>query len=111
MTNPWLSGPAMLIALMTYVLLPLICVVLGFAIETFRRHRGRRILQCPETGSKAKVGIDAYRAALTSVVEKPRLRVKNCSLWPERKECAQACLRLPAHEVQGSFQLTAHRSF
>jgi len=107
MSNSLLNGIVILIGLATYILLPVICVVFGFAIETFRRYRESRILRCPETGSTATVGIDAYRAALTSVVEKPRLRAKNCSLWPGRKACGQGCLRLPLPKTQASFYLTA----
>lgn len=94
MANPLLSGLLILIGLTTYVLFPLLFVVFAFARETFCRYSESRILQCPEMESKAKVSVDAWRAALASVVEKPRLRVKTCSLWPQRKGCAQACLRL-----------------
>lgn len=108
MTNSVLSGLVTLIGVATYILLPIICIVLGFALETFRRYRETRILRCPETGSLAKVAIDAYRAALTSAFDKPRLRAKNCSLWPERKACAQGCLSLPLPKTQASSCLTPH---
>lgn len=87
MESPWILVAAILAAAVVYVLLP----VVG---DTFRRYRVSKVLRCPETGKEAEVGIDASRAALTSAVGHPLLRVKNCSLWPERKDCGQDCLAL-----------------
>ncbi len=79
MNNLWIIAVHLAMAAI-YILLPIICVLFAFASDTFRRYRGSRILQCPETGTKATISIDAHRAALTSVVDRPRLRVKTCSL-------------------------------
>lgn len=85
-----------------------LCVLLPVVADTFRRFRSKRLLRCPETGGEAEVGIDARQAALTSAFGRALLRVKICSLWPQRKECAQDCLRLPGAEAQGSQRPSVH---
>jgi len=76
---------AVLAVALLYVLMPLV-------VDTFRRFRSPRLLRCPETGGKAEIGIDASHAALTSAFGQPLLRVKSCSLWPEKDRCKQDCL-------------------
>jgi len=85
MTHPWIVLLAMILLGVFYVLLP---TVLG----TLASYRAARLLRCPETGGDAEVRVDAARAAWTSVVSRPRLRVKTCSLWPVRGDCGQSCL-------------------
>lgn len=93
MSNSWFVNSAVLIGISIFILLPIICVVYAFAVWTFRRYRHGTILRCPERGKGAQVTIDAMRAALSSIIGQPRLRVKNCSLWGDRKECMQTCVR------------------
>ena len=69
-----------------YVLLPVV-------IHTFQLYRNKKVKICPETGGLAQVDIDARRAALTSAIGRPHLRIKNCTLWPKRKDCDQNCLK------------------
>ena len=85
MNHPWIVLVAVLAVALLYVLMPLVA-------DTFRRFRSPRMLSCPETGGTAVVGIDASRAAFSSAIGQPLLRVKNCSLWPERRRCDQHCL-------------------
>lgn len=85
MSYPWIVVLAVVALGLVYVLTPLVA-------DTFRRFRSPRLLSCPETGGQAEVGIDASRAALTSAFGRPVLRVKNCSLWPEKEQCKQDCL-------------------
>ena len=87
MSHPWIVLVAILAVAFLYVLTPLVA-------DTFRRFRYPGMLRCPETGGKAEVGVDASRAALTSAFGRPRLRVKGCSLWPERERCQQSCLTI-----------------
>jgi len=56
-----------------------------------RREIRHWTVECPETGGLAEADITA-RAAPFPTSCKPRLTVKNCSLWPERKACGQKCL-------------------
>lgn len=87
MGSPWILVAAILALGLLYVLVPVVA-------DAFRRFRTRRMLRCPETGSEAEVGLDARKAALTSAFGRPLLRVKNCSLWPQREDCHQECLEL-----------------
>jgi len=85
MSYPWIVVLAVVALGVLYVLMPLMA-------DTFRRFRTPRMLTCPETGGKAEVGIDASRAALTSAFGHPSLRVKDCSLWPQKEQCKQECV-------------------
>ncbi|HSB67845.1 MAG TPA: hypothetical protein VLH58_02770 [Candidatus Methylomirabilis sp.] len=85
MSHPWIVLVAVLAVAFLYVLMPLVA-------DTFRRFRSPRTLNCPESGGRAEVGIDASRAAFSSAFGQPLLRVKSCSLWPERDRCNQHCL-------------------
>ncbi|MFQ5847708.1 MAG: hypothetical protein ACE5IQ_08605 [Candidatus Methylomirabilales bacterium] len=85
MSTPWLVILAILTVAALYVLLPLIT-------HTFLRYRPTRHLRCPETAEAADVSVDAPRAAFSAALGPPRLRVQRCSLWPKRKDCAQACV-------------------
>ncbi len=73
-------------------------VLLTVMASAFARYRAPRVLACPETGEQVRLGIDATRAALTSALGRPRLRVKWCTLWPVWYGCAQSCLQLPELE-------------
>lgn len=72
--------------------LGLIYGVLPVVIHTFQRFRKRKVVTCPQTHSLAEVDLDAGHAALTSAFRKPLLRVADCSLWPEKKGCAEDCV-------------------
>ena len=64
-------------------------VVLG----AYRRYRGRRTIICPETDQICEMELQAGRAGVMAALGKPYLRVKRCSLWPSRKNCAQECVK------------------
>ncbi|MGE5217572.1 MAG: hypothetical protein ACM3SP_11280 [Chloroflexota bacterium] len=86
MTHPFL----VIVGILTMALF-LVALPVGFA--TFYRYRKGRIITCPETRGLAEVQLDARRAALTTVFGKPLLAVKNCSLWPKKKGCDEACVK------------------
>ncbi|MFQ5691967.1 MAG: hypothetical protein ACE5IM_02835 [Nitrospinota bacterium] len=88
MTHPALVIVAVLALAALYVLLPVM-------VGAFRQLRGHRTLRCPESGEAAEVALDSRHAALTSAFGPPHLRVSDCSLWPERSGCRQACLSGP----------------
>lgn len=88
MSNPEFVIVAVLAVGILFVLLPL-------GAHTFARYRAPRALRCPEADTKAWVEIDARYAALTAALGKPRLRLRECSLWADRGACAQSCLRVP----------------
>lgn len=85
MDNPWVVLAAIAGVGSVYVLLPVIT-------EAFLRFRQKRDLICPEAGMNAEVSVDARRAAFGAAIGRPALRVKTCSLWPERSGCARSCL-------------------
>jgi len=85
MTGPWILLLAIVGTAILYVLIPIVAGV-------FARYRKPRIVRCPETGGAAEIKIDAPHAAATSLPGPPELRAADCSRWPERKGCDQACI-------------------
>jgi hypothetical protein len=85
METVWVLIAAVILIGFFYVLVPLV-------INTFQWYRRKRVLRCPETGMLAEVDIDAKQAAFSSPFGKPLLRVKNCTLWPEKENCHMECL-------------------
>ncbi len=71
---------------LTYVFTPLV-------LNTFAQYRKARTTMCPQDGAAAEIKIDARHAALAALVGKSQLRVRQCSLWPQRCGCAQNCIR------------------
>jgi hypothetical protein len=54
-----------------------------------KRHRTKRVVQCPETDQPAEIVVDNdpwYRFRRMGAT------IRNCSLWPKRKGCTQTCL-------------------
>ena len=66
--------------------------VAPLAVTVFRRYRGKRIVTCPETLKPCAIEGDAKRAAITTVISRPDLRMKTCSRWPQRQDCGQECM-------------------
>jgi hypothetical protein len=56
-------------------------------------YRGIRVITCPQTSQAAAVELGAWRGAIHSVFGRPALRIHDCSGWPERRGCAQGCVR------------------
>ena len=98
MAHLWIVAIGVLAVVLLSVLLPVM-------FDFYRRYRGIRALRCPEAGREVEVRVDAIRVALTSALGRPRLRVKSCSLWPERKQCAQNCLTLSEADTSGGLRL------
>ena len=70
-----------------------VLIVLASASNAYLKFRGARLIICPESRKYAAVEVDARHAAFTAPITANGLRLKNCSRWPERKECGQDCLR------------------
>ncbi len=62
-------------------------------IRAYFNFRGKRLITCPETHSPAAVDIAAAEAAVGAFVNEPTLRLKECSRWPEHRDCGQDCLQ------------------
>jgi hypothetical protein len=61
-------------------------------VRTLWRLRGTYLVGCPETGRAAAVELDMPYAVVSSALGPPRLRLADCSRWPARAHCGQACL-------------------
>lgn len=61
-------------------------------VRWYLRHRGTRIVTCPETKTPAAVEVDAFHYAFSDDYAK-KLHLKECSRWPERENCGEECLR------------------
>ena len=75
------------------LLLAVLSVYIAIAARTWVHVRGARIVICPETQRPAAVRVDVGRAVGSAVWERPDYRLESCSRWPERRECAQSCVR------------------
>jgi len=84
--------------LFTFVLL--LFATIGFLIlllpalwgrEIYNRYAGSRAVICPENHRQVAVRIDALHAARTGLNGPPALRLSDCTRWPERSKCNQAC--------------------
>lgn len=60
--------------------------------EIYRQYSGSRLVSCPADQRPGVVSIDAHRAVETGIDGRPDLRLCECSRWPERANCDQACL-------------------
>jgi hypothetical protein len=60
--------------------------------EIYDRYSGSRLVACPENQQPAAVSINARHAAVTGIDVSPDLRLCDCTRWPERSKCGQACL-------------------
>lgn len=72
-----------------------LCALYVLIIEAraYWRWRGMRVVTCPETSAPAAVTVDVGHAALTAAIDATELRLKQCSRWPERRDCGQGCLK------------------
>ena len=85
MTEMWRSLVA--------VAVPAIWITLTLmALIKLERYRKRKLVRCPESGAISLVGIKEETPGPDEITARPLLRVKKCSLWPERIDCARGCL-------------------
>jgi hypothetical protein len=82
----------------------LLTAYLVAATRAYARARGVRVVHCPATQAPAAIHVDPVRNALR-LGHPSADRVHECSLWPERRLCAQACLaEVSAFADQCAFQ-------
>jgi hypothetical protein len=75
------------------LLLVLSFVPLLFLVtRAYLRFRGPRMVICPETGSFAKIRVNATKAALSSISDGVEMKVTSCDRWPTNQECNQGCV-------------------
>ncbi len=61
--------------------------------SSYLKFRGTRVITCPETKEPAAVKLDALRATAMEALGAPELRLRECTRWPERRNCGQECLQ------------------
>lgn len=86
MDHPFIVIAALVALSGLYVLAPV-------ALNAFMSYRKARTIVCPEENTSAEIMLDAQHAALSALAGKEHLRVQRCSLWPEKRGCAQDCVR------------------
>jgi len=91
MTTISLFGIAVLAVLVGAVLFRMFPVV-----RTYLLYRGKRIVTCPETHRPEAVDVAAGEAAFSAFAGEPEPRLRQCSRWPERRDCGQECL----HQIE-----------
>lgn len=69
-----------------------VVIAAAAAARLILRWRGTRLVRCPETRAPAAVDIDVKQAVLTGLRGHERLRLRDCSRWPERAGCGEDCL-------------------
>ena len=87
-----MNGPLLLILVIGAT--GLLFVIAPVVIDIYVRYHNGKVVNCPETHGSAEVTLDTRRAALAAAFGKHILRVKSCSLWPQKSDCAEKC----AHE-------------
>jgi hypothetical protein len=58
----------------------------------FYTYREGRTVNCPETDAPVSVRFNALRAAWSGLAGPPKLRLADCTRWPERANCGQECI-------------------
>jgi hypothetical protein len=65
-------------------------IVVLVALRQYFRARGTRVVHCPSTGDAVAVTLSGGQTLLDPQL---RLHVRTCTYWPERRDCAQLCVR------------------
>ena len=60
--------------------------------QIYHTYREGRTVNCPETHAPVSVRFNALRAAWSGLVGPPKLRLADCTRWPERADCGQECI-------------------
>ncbi len=63
------------------------------AVRAYSTYRGKRLVTCPETRQTEAIDVAARKAAVETFVGRLHLTLSDCSRWPERQNCGQACLK------------------
>jgi hypothetical protein len=60
--------------------------------QVYHTYREARTVNCPETHAPVSVRFNALRAAWSSLSGATKLRLADCTRWPERADCGQECI-------------------
>jgi len=75
-----------------YLVMALAIPVSIALVPVWRRRQGAQQVTCPATGSSSIVTLDPWHAMRAHALGNYELRVRSCTGWPERCDCAQECL-------------------
>jgi hypothetical protein len=87
-----------------YIFLALLVFAAAYVVvrvHSALRFHGKMLVTCPETLKPAAVEVGLARAAWASVVGHMKLRLSDCSRWPERSDCDQDCLIQVERDPEG----------
>ncbi len=87
-----MSLPTLLLAAIVVLLVGAVAFGMTFALRTYLRYRGKRVITCPESQNPAAVHVNVATAAREAVFGKHHVQLDQCSRWPEHKNCGQECL-------------------
>jgi hypothetical protein len=91
-----------LFVISTVVLVATAIIGLIVAVRMYLTYRGKSLVTCPETRKPAAVNVDAGKAVCDALEGKHvRIRLDQCSRWPEREHCGQECLSQIENDPQG----------
>jgi hypothetical protein len=86
-----------MVATFLIVLLALVSAYLIYRLvggfRFYLKLRGKRLVTCPATNETVEVNMPAGTVAIEALVGPPRLRLNECSGWPDHKNCGQECLK------------------
>lgn len=86
-----------MVAILFIVLLALATAYLTYrlagGLRLYLKLRGKRLVTCPETKKATAVKVAAGTVAVKALIGPLRLRLSECSCWPEHQNCGQECLR------------------
>jgi hypothetical protein len=72
-------------------------------LQAYAVYEGMHVCACPLDGTPAMVKLRVWRAVLSALRGRRAVQVVECSRWPERANCNQAC----AAEVEGNCRIIA----
>ncbi len=86
-----------MVAIFLYVLLALFSAYLIFrlaiGLRLYLKLRGERLITCPATNQTVAVNVPAGTVAVEALLGSTRLRLNECSGWPDHQNCGQECLK------------------
>ena len=90
-----------LLVIVGLVLVAGVSMGLIMATRTYLKYRGKRLVTCPETRNPAAVHVNAGKAVVDVLGKHGRIRLDQCSHWPERERCGQECLSQIENDAAG----------
>jgi hypothetical protein len=84
------------------VLIAVAVIGLIMAARTYLKYLGKSLVTCPEMRKPAAVHVNGGKAARDVLEGKHvRIRLDQCSHWPERESCGQQCLSQIENDPEG----------